>query len=118
MTDTVSGPDTSDADPADPGFGQRYGCGPEPAYVTPAGVAVWMQRHGQRVRFYTAAGQQVGPEHRNVAPATVWAGINGWVDPTAPLLSLGVIAETRANARYFDERYPEAGAWLPNGAQR
>lgn len=96
-----------------PRFGELYG-GTDPAYVTPAGVAVWMWRKGQRVRFYDAAGTQVGPEHRNVVPAIVWAGAHAWVSPDHPNLSLAVIAEVRAGgAKRFDEKDAEAGAWLP-----
>ena len=45
---------------------------------------VWMFRKGQRCRFYTADGQQVGPEHRNVVPAIRWAHAQGWIDSTIP----------------------------------
>lgn len=66
--------------PKDPGFGSIYG-GSAPAYVTTDGVEVWMWRKGQKVRFYTADGTQVGPEQPNVAPAVAYALSNGWTDP-------------------------------------
>lgn len=55
-------------------------------YVTPEGVEVWMERKGnsQRVRFLDAFGNQVGPVHANVVPATTWAVLNGWRDPSSP----------------------------------
>lgn len=96
-----------------PHFGQLYGCGPQAAYVTTDGTPVWMWRKGQRVRFYDAAGEQVGPEHRNVCPAIVWAASNAWFDPTALELSLAVTIEVRANSRQFNEKDPLAGAWRP-----
>jgi hypothetical protein len=84
-------------------FGELYGCGAQPAYVTDDGVAVWMRRKGQRVRFFDAVGVQVGPEHRNVAPAVVWAAFHGWINPRHPELSAAVTLEVRANTR-FPER--------------
>lgn len=36
------------------------------------GAVVLMRRKAQRVRFF-AGDEQVGPEHRNVAPALIWA---------------------------------------------
>lgn len=40
---------------------------------------LWMFRHRQRVRFFTAGGKQVGPEQHNVAPAVAYALAKGWV---------------------------------------
>lgn len=109
------------ADPVivNPGFGQLYGCGPQCAYMTTKGVQVWMWRKGQKVRYYDAAGAQVGPEHRNVVPAIVWAAAEGWIDPLTPMLSIAVTAEVRAESRSrathepWDESNPDAGAWQP-----
>lgn len=56
-------------EPVDPGFGRMYGPGPH--YRTPDGVLVWMWRKGQKVRYFTSSGQQVGPEHHNLCPAVV-----------------------------------------------
>lgn len=106
-----------DLAPVDPGFGEMYG--PDVAYVTPEGIAVWMWRKGFRVRFYDARGEQVGPEHANVYPATIWAAANAWVDPSSPNLSLACIVEVR---RQISERAEldadatkevEAGCWAP-----
>jgi hypothetical protein len=80
--------------PINPGFGQMYGRGPH--YVTPPnGLAVWMWRKRQRVRFYDEKGNQVGPEHKNVVPAVIWAAANGWIDPESVNLSIGCIVEVR-----------------------
>jgi hypothetical protein len=84
--------------PVDPEWGDNYGCG-EPAYVTPDGVQVWMYRKGQRVRYFDGDGTQVGPEHRNVAPAAYWAAASGWIDPTRPDLSVACIAEVRGQLK-------------------
>jgi hypothetical protein len=79
----------------DPAWGEDYGCG-RVAYVVPeTGVYVWMFRRGQRVRFYDTHGEQVGPEHKNVAPALYWAAANAWVDPFHPNLSLACTVEIR-----------------------
>jgi hypothetical protein len=68
-----------------------------PDYVTPDGTEVWMERKNQKTRFLDAAGRQVGPVHRNLVPAVVWARCEGWTDPSAPQwLNDGVIAEVRA----------------------
>lgn len=83
--------------PKDPGFGECWSTdGPE--YVTPDGVAVWMWRKGQRVRFYDMRGQQVGPEAPNVYPAQIYAAKHAWVSPTSPILSLACITEVRRQA--------------------
>lgn len=60
-------------------FGRIYGDPNSPAYITPEGQ-VWMWRKGQRVRFFTANGYQVGPEQSNVAPAVCAAIAAGWID--------------------------------------
>lgn len=65
-------------------FGRIYGSETEPSYITETGVAVWMWRKGQRVRFFTAEGVQVGPEHSNVAPAILSAAAAGWSDTNLP----------------------------------
>jgi hypothetical protein len=79
-----------------PGWGEDYGCG-RVAYVVPGtGTYVWMFRKGQRVRSFDARGNQVGPEHKNVAPACYWAAANAWVDPFLPNLSLACITEVRS----------------------
>lgn len=75
-------------------FGQPYGEGPH--YVTPDGVTVTMWRKGQRVRYFDTDGNQVGPEHRNVVPAVIWAAAHAWIDPRDPMLSLAVTMEVRA----------------------
>lgn len=67
---------------AHPGFGELYGHPSRPSYLTRDGVAVWMWRRGQRVRFYDATGQQVGPEQANVFPAVVYANTQRWVGST------------------------------------
>lgn len=84
----------------DPGWGCRYGSGNLHDMETDEGVPVFMFRKGQRVRFFDADATQVGPEHRNVAPALTWAHYHGWHDPSAPLwLTIGCQAEARANHR-------------------
>jgi hypothetical protein len=67
-----------------PNFGELYGWGEEPSYVTDQGVEVWMYRKGQRVRFFDRAANQIGPEHHNVYPATVWLFFQGWSSPRNP----------------------------------
>lgn len=61
-------------------------------------VELW--RRGQQCRFYDGDGQQVGPEHRNVVPAIVWAyHETEWVDSDAPAwLDAGVRREVRAKS--------------------
>lgn len=53
-------------------------------YVTPDGVEVWMERKAQKVRFLDAHGNQVGPTHKNLVPALIWAALNDWRDPSSP----------------------------------
>jgi hypothetical protein len=62
--------------PVDPGFGKPYGL---PCLA--GDVEVWMWRKGQRVRWYDAEGNQVGPEQSNVAPAMAYALSRGWRQP-------------------------------------
>jgi hypothetical protein len=40
---------------------------------------VWMFRRGQRVRFFTAGGREIGEEQSNVAPAVAYASSKGWI---------------------------------------
>lgn len=61
-----------------------YGAGEDPSYVNEVGGEVWMYRRGQKVKFFDRAGNQVGPEHANVLPATMWAFANGWANPSTP----------------------------------
>ena len=65
-------------------FGTIYGDPDKPSFITDAGVAVWMWRKGQRVRYFTANGEQVGPEHSNVVPAMLAGWAAGWNDPSIP----------------------------------
>jgi hypothetical protein len=58
----------------DPGFGKPYGYG----YITADGTHVTMWRKGQKVRFFTDAGIEVGVEQSNVAPAAAYAHSVGW----------------------------------------
>jgi len=44
-----------------------------------------MWRKGQRVRFFTVDGVQVGSENSNVAPAILSAAAAGWIDPDLPM---------------------------------
>jgi hypothetical protein len=60
----------------EPHFGKLYG-GSEP-FVTMDGTDVFLYRKGQTVRFFDAAGNQVGPEQSNVAPAVAYANSQGW----------------------------------------
>jgi hypothetical protein len=81
----------------DPGWGKPYGSIP---FLTDEGVEVWLYRKGQRCRWYDAAGNQVGPDQRNVAPAYTYAMFHGWTDPSVPAwLSAGATAEVRRNLR-------------------
>ena len=68
-----------------------------PDYVTTDGVEVWMERKCQKTRFLDARGEQVGPVHRNLVPAIVWARSQGWRDPSLPdWFNDGAIAEVAA----------------------
>lgn len=85
-------------------FGRLYGDSDRPSFVTDTGIAVWMWRKGQRVRFLTAEGTQVGPEHRNVFPAVVSAYAAGWSDPSAPeWLNRGCQAEVQGRRKLWQE---------------
>lgn len=57
------------------GWGAPYG---NVRYQTPDGLVVWLYRQRQACRWFTADGQQVGPEQPNVAPAVAYALANGW----------------------------------------
>jgi len=68
-----------------------------PDFVTTDGVEVWMERKGQKTRFLDGHGNQVGPVHRNLAPAIIWARAHGWRDPSLPQwFNDAVIAEVSA----------------------
>jgi hypothetical protein len=67
-----------------PNFGELFGSTDGPSYITERGTEVWMYRRGHKVRFYDRAANQIGPEHSNVYPATVWVFQQGWYSPTAP----------------------------------
>jgi len=74
-----------------------------PDYVTADGVEVWIERKGQKTRFLDACGSQVGPVHRNLAPAIIWARAHGWRDPSLPQwFNDGVIAEASAGGAGMD----------------
>lgn len=79
-------------------FGRIYGDASCPSYITPEGP-VWMYRKGQKVRFFTAEGVQVGPEQNNVGPAVVAAAAAGWIDPSLPSwFNAGFTAHVRASS--------------------
>lgn len=66
-----------------------------PDYVTTDGTEVWIERKHQKTRFLDASGTQIGPVHRNLAPAVVWARRQGWRDPSLPdWFNDGAIADT------------------------
>lgn len=56
-------------------WGALYGAS---YFITDTGERVRMYRKRQAVRFYTDAGDQVGPEQPNVGPAIVWLDHVGW----------------------------------------
>jgi hypothetical protein len=58
-------------------FGQVYG-GPGPHYITQERQEVTMYCKLQAVRFYTNAGEQVGPEQPNVCGAVSYAMHRKW----------------------------------------
>ncbi len=60
----------------EPDFGKPYA--ESDPYVTPDGDEVFMYRKGQKVRFFDARGNQIGPEQSNVAPAVAYARSRGW----------------------------------------
>lgn len=62
----------------------------------PDGTEVWIERKHQKTRFLDCHGNQVGPVHANLAPAVVWARVQGWRDPSLPnWFNDGAIAELR-----------------------
>jgi hypothetical protein len=79
-------------------WGKPYGSSP---FILADGRRVTMYRRGVTVRYYDETGVQVGPEHRNVVPALIWAWAqDDWYDPsTPPSLMAGVKAEIRAGGR-------------------
>lgn len=91
---------TSTAAPIHPGRGEMFGCSPDrPDYLTcPDRTPAWMYKRGQRVRFYDANANMVGPEHRHVAAAIVWAAMNSWwiVDQSANF-NAALYVEVRTN---------------------
>lgn len=60
---------------AEKAWGKPYGL----PYHSPEGE-LKMHRKGQKVRFFNKAGQQVGPEQANVAPAVAYAMSQNWKD--------------------------------------
>lgn len=82
-------------------FGKMYACSPDrPSYITTDGVEVWMWRKGQKVRFYTKAGVQVGPEQSNVYPAVCAAAKAYWYDPArSPTFNFGLWVEAGLRER-------------------
>jgi hypothetical protein len=76
----------------------------QPDYITADGTAVWIERKRQETRFLDAAGRQVGPVHRNLAPAVAWARTQGWRDPSLPdWFNDGAIAEAAAGGAGLDK---------------
>jgi len=55
--------------------GERWG-----KYRTDRGLIVTMYRKRQKVRFFTEAGRQIGPEQANVGPGIAYAMVHGWQD--------------------------------------
>lgn len=87
-----------------PTWGSPYG-GDGPAYDTPDGP-VTMRRKGQKVRFYDADGNQVGPEQANVAPAAAYAADQGWTSPR--LAAAGIVAPHAAAANEAPPASPQS----------
>lgn len=58
-----------------PGW-KPYGAGL--AYKKRGRASIFLWRRGQRCRWFTEKGDQVGPEQANVAPAVVWAHGHGY----------------------------------------
>jgi len=48
-------------------------------------VPIYLYRKGQRCRWYSAKGRQIGPEQANAAPALAWAYVNHYRDATGEL---------------------------------
>jgi hypothetical protein len=61
-----------------------YGPGEDATYTNPTGAQLWMYRQSQKIRFFDGAGDQVGPEHASLVPATVWAFAHGWTNQRGP----------------------------------
>jgi hypothetical protein len=82
----------------DPKWGKPYS-GTE--FVLNDGRTVRMYRNRNAVRYYDTNGEQVGPEHRNVVPALVWAWAQpDWHDPsTPPWLLTGIRREIASSKR-------------------
>lgn len=72
-------------------WGEPYGPGPH--FVLPDGRLVTMHRKGQKVRFFDEAGQQVGPEQPNVAPAHAAAYRAGWRSASPKMRAIEALAE-------------------------
>ncbi len=84
-----------------------------PDYVTTDGVEVWIERKVQKTSFLDAEGNQVGPVHRNLVPAIVWAAAHRWRDPSSPdWLNDAVIAEVAAGGAPDDRTH--SGEWVPS----
>jgi hypothetical protein len=66
-----------------PDFGELFESREGPSYITERGTEVWTYRCGQRIRFYDRSAKQVGPQHSNIYPATVWAFQQRWHSPTS-----------------------------------
>jgi hypothetical protein len=87
-------------------------------YITRDGRRVWMHRKGQRVRWLDEAGEQVGPEQANVAPALAYASTHGWAEesqgtPTCPEClyehRTGKVAPVDHSCETDGERYRRVG---------
>lgn len=61
----------------DPRFAAPWGSLYGSPVTSTDGRKLELRRNGQRCRFYDGA-DQVGPEHRNVAPALAYAMAQGW----------------------------------------
>ena len=90
-----------------PDFGAIYGDPETPAYITDHGP-VWMWRKGQRVRFYTAEGEQVGPEQNNVAPAVAAAMSAGWINVRMATRFAPIAPNARPESEPEPETQPRA----------
>lgn len=97
-------------------WGQVYGGASQ--YHTPRGAIRWMCRRGQRVRFYTSGGEQVGPEQTNVALAVAWAIKQGWRDSTVGVTDASYLRglgteSAKTYAPVIRQQVSEAGINLP-----
>ena len=80
-------------------WGEVWGA---PFVRTSDGTIVVMRRKGQRVQFFDHHGEPVGPEHRNVAPALIWAWSDqsGLSDPSLePWIADGIRRELALNRK-------------------